>query len=246
MRTIYLLLALCLVVASAPAANAVAWFDSGGFEGYALGALDGQNGWVGGANGTGFAPNVVTAPHPTLGNQAVQLAVCDLQGDTSHMEIGITDPLAARYTIVTVSFDIYRTGVVQNLWWYWWDNGEPTYGLQWDMNQATLPHGWNPGAGSAPTVFNSYATLTMEWNFDTMKAYSWYNGALVDDGIPINGITALTGWTIYLAHDADTGTGADCVYIDNFVITAVPEPGSILALASGLIGLGGLAIRRRR
>ncbi|MGQ9455600.1 MAG: PEP-CTERM sorting domain-containing protein [Armatimonadota bacterium] len=79
-----------------------------------------------------------------------------------------------------------------------------------------------------------------------MKAYSWYNGVLVDNGIPITNITKLTGWTISLSRDAASGSVGDIAWIDNFAIDVqiIPEPGSIAALATGLIGLVGLARRR--
>lgn len=67
---------------------------------------------------------------------------------------------------------------------------------------------------------------------------------LVDDGIPIDGITQLTGWGIMLSHDAPTGTGADVVWIDNFSIHVVPEPASLAVLAGGVLALAG--VRRRR
>jgi hypothetical protein len=229
---------------------------------------------------------------PVIGDQAVRLQVGDVQGDTSFMDHAIGPVSAASGAVVTVSYDIFRNApesgkLAQNMWWWWWDAGEPTYGLQWDQyGGSTLPHGWNTGAGSAPTVYGAYANLTMVWDFSQMKAYSWYNGALVDNGIPITNITQLTGWTIKLGHEAATGTGGSVVWIDNFKIdvvgpaggynsngfeaptfgvgplagqdgwtggasgggaapAVVPEPGSLLALATGLVGLGGLALRRR-
>lgn len=231
----------CLGVMLALASPVLAaGYDSFGFEPplFALGPLNGQDGWSAGASGGGIPPMVVTSPDPVLGTQAVRLEVGDTQGDTSWMEHAFipADLLAAGYTNLVVSYDVYRVdpGPHQNLWWWLWDAGEPTYGLQWDLD-GTLPHGWNPGAGSAPTVFNRYATVKMEWDFITMKAYSWYDGNLVDNGIPITNITKLTGWTIYFGHDSATGTGADVAWVDNFQAVAIPEPAALALIAVGLV-----------
>lgn len=218
-----------------------AGYDSQGFEFFSLGALNGQDGWTAGQSGSGAAPAVVTAPHPVLGQQAVKLEVADVQGDTSWMEHGFVpaDLIAAGYTNLVVSYDIHRhDGPKQNMWWWLWDAGEPTYGLQWDIG-GTLPHGWNPGAGSATTVTGRYANVTMEWDLVTMKAYSWYDGSVVDNGIPITNLTSLTGWAIWLTHDAGNGSGGDVAYIDNFAAVATPEPASLL------LALLGTLLRRR-
>lgn len=251
MKCLHFVLALSLVLFAAGAACA-AGYNSGGFEPatFGTGALAGQDGWTGAGGGGGAAPEVVTIP--ALGTQSVKLAAPDVQGATSSMDHAIGKVLASSGAIVTVSYDIYRPSVaegqsVQNMWWWWWDAGEPTYGLQWDMGPTTAPHGWNPGAGSAATVLDRFANLTMVWNFTEKKAYSWYDGVLVDNGIPITNITELTGWTINLGHDAATGSGAAVAYIDNLSIDVqvIPEPGSLLALASGLLGFGGFLLRRR-
>ncbi|MDM8008530.1 MAG: PEP-CTERM sorting domain-containing protein [Phycisphaerae bacterium] len=227
---------------------AVDLYNSNGFEptAFATGALAGQDGWTGGGGGGGIAPTVVTAPDPVLGQQAVRLEVPDLQGASSSMDHAIP-AINLTGQVVTVSFDIYRQQDpwLSNLWWWWFDAGEPTYGLQWDAGVGnpgqTLPHGWNPGAGAAQTITGRYANVTMVWDFQQMKAFSWYDGAVVDNGIPITNIAALTGWTINLGHDEETGKGPEVVWIDNFVITAVPEPASL-----GLLALGGLLLVRRR
>ncbi|GMV97603.1 MAG: hypothetical protein AMXMBFR83_19600 [Phycisphaerae bacterium] len=228
-------------------ASAVTLYDAMGFESpaFSVGALDGQDGWTGGSLGGGVVPLVVTAPDPVLGQQAVRMEVGDAFEDTSLMDHDVILPSVAGQ-IVTVSFDIYRPApaggkLAQNLWWFWWDAGEPAAGLQWDIGE-TWPFGETPGAASAITVFDQYANLTLVWDFQQMKAFSWYNGALVDNGLLISGITELTGWALLLSHDGEAGTGGSIAFIDNLRITAVPEPASLVPAAAGALAL----IRRRR
>jgi len=243
-------LIVCVAVLSTAGVVVASPYDSQGFEPptFMPGLLNGQDGWNAGADAPGMDPLVVTAPDPVYGEQAVRLEVPDTQGATSWMEhaADLTSVIGSGGTVV-ISFDVYRQlnteGSVQNLWWWLWDAGTPTYGLQWDQGPSTLPYGWNPNAGSAATILGRYANVTMEYDFGTMTCSSWYDGALVDDHIPINPngddpITTITGFTIYLAHEAADGTGGDVAWIDNFSMT--PEPTSILLLA-----VGALAFRRR-
>ncbi|MGQ9455599.1 MAG: hypothetical protein ACUVRS_12550 [Armatimonadota bacterium] len=124
--------ATCLVVLSASVALA-GGYNAGGFESpvFSLGPLNGQDGWNAGSSGEGVAAWVVVSPEPVFGKQAIRLAVNGSQGSTSWMEHAIPEVTVNNLTIVTVSYDIYRLNpdTDQNLWW-WWDSGEPTYGLQ--------------------------------------------------------------------------------------------------------------------
>ncbi len=212
---------------------------------FTLGPLNGQNGWQGAKDLNGAEPMVVANPDQAASPQCVELLVTGNQGDWSEMTIMMGQNLLDKYTKVKVSFDIYRTGTSstdQNLWWWWVDAGTPTYGLQWDSG-GTLPHGWNPGANEATTVFGRWASLEMEWDFNAMNATSMYDGQVVDTAVPISDITSLTGWTIHFGHEAATSGTGDVAYIDNFSVQAVPEPATLWAVGAGLAAL--LAKRRR-
>ncbi|MFQ3676804.1 MAG: PEP-CTERM sorting domain-containing protein [Fimbriimonadaceae bacterium] len=231
----------CLASATLIAgAGAYTYFQD--FESMSLGDLDGQDGWVGSASG-GDAPQVVDY----LGNRVVKLATPDVSGTNSRMERPIDDLVALGCTKVAVTFDVLRrsldASLVQNLWWYWFDTGQPTYGLQWDQGNQTMPFGFNPGAGATATVFDRFVTLRQEWDLSAGLARSWYDGNPVDVDYPITDIAQLTGWAIELAHDAAGETGRAEAYIDNFGIEAVPEPTGLTALALGALALVG---RRRR
>jgi hypothetical protein len=160
------------------------------------------------------------------------------------MDMAFPDILGQGYTQVTVSFDIYRQtdDWISNLWWWWFDAGTPTYGLQWDEANGfpggTYPFGWD--GTSTPTILDRYVTLEMIWDFGDGVATGYYDGALVTT-VGISGIETLTGWAIQLGHDEGEGSGPDVAWIDNFVITAVPEPSTLALLGLGLFGL----VRRR-
>lgn len=237
------------LIAVAGTSQALTWdtiIDTG-FENYTLGGLDGQFGWTHDSGVGDPTPLVIdSSSGPTLGNQAVLLEVSNLAGSFCEMDYAYSDVVAQGYKHLYVSYDIYRLSdaTEQNLWWWLPDAGNPTYGLQWDQG-GTYPHGWNPGASSATTVFGRYAKIEMEWDLETGLAYSKYDGNVVDNGIPITDIVSLSGWSIDLSHDAGDSNEGDKAYIDNFKILAakpVPEPASLIALGTGLL----LAIRRRR
>jgi len=223
-------------------------YDSNGFEDppFVFGPLNGQDGWYGEGGGGGCEPCVVGAPNPVIDNQAVRLEVPDTGGAYSYMDMAFPDILAQGYTQVTVSYDIYRQtdNWISNLWWWWFDAGEPTYGLQWDEGGpgpgGTYPFGWSGAGPSVPTILDRWANLLMVWDFTTNVADGYYDGVYVGS-VNISGITTLTGWAIQLGHDEGTGSGPDVAWIDNFVITAIPEPGTLSLLGLGLLGL----LRRR-
>jgi hypothetical protein len=233
-----------LLLASPLSADII--YDSNGFEDppFVVGPLNGQDGWYAEGGGGGYEPVVVTHPDHVLGLQAIRLEVPDQEGAYSYMEMAFPDILAQGYDYVTVSFNIYRQSDewISNLWWWWFDDGTPTYGLQWDQGTPetsyAYPFGWD-GDGW-PVALGCYLTLEMVWDFDSGVATGYFCGNLVTT-VDISGIETLTGWAIQLGHDEGTGSGPDVAWIDNFFITAVPEPSTLALLSLALVGL----LRRR-
>lgn len=225
----------------APISSADTIHDSQGFEApaYSTGPLNGQNGWIGAGVGGGIEPMVVTSPDPVIDSQAVRLEIPDIQGAASNLDLPIADLLAAGYDYITVSFDIYRQtdAWLSNLWWWWYDVGTPTYGIQWDQPPPfgeTYPFGWD-GTGT-PTVLDNWAKVEMTWDFDSGLAMGYYDGQLVTT-VNISGISSLTGWAFSLAHDEGTGSGPEVAWLDNFEIFATTGPTLLIdpdPLQSGL------------
>lgn len=219
-------------------------YDSGGFETFTSGSsLHGQDGWsTAGTTHLSTEP-VVTSLGPT---QVVRLTVGDEQNMVSAAHRSFGDILAMGYNRVTVSYDVFRVADAwqSNLWWWWDDTGTPTYGLQWDSGSPstsqTMPFGFS--SSGVPVTFNTWENITMTWDFTTMMATSVIAGN-PGPSIAISGITSLSGWQFWLAHDEASGTGDEVAYLDNFRVTAVPEPSTVAAVA---IGLAGLIVRRRR
>ena len=221
-------LAAGLALAAGAAAQTQTIFDTQGFEGYALGALDGQQGWqaLQDAGMMGSPPMVVdaSAGNHVVGTRAVRLEIPDIQGAQSGLQIPLPDLLAQGYRRVTVDYDVYRETSLwtSNLWWYWFDPGDPTYGLMWDVGQGAYAEVWALGFQSAPphppVVFDAYRTVSQTWDFTTGQATASYNGVNMTP-YTIASIASLTGWAIYVGHDEATGSGPEVVWIDNFRIT---------------------------
>ncbi|MCE5198401.1 MAG: PEP-CTERM sorting domain-containing protein [Armatimonadota bacterium] len=138
----------------------------------------------------------------------------------------------------------------------------------WSTVIYTSPYPWcNPVVGTPgqkyEVSFWAYGTGTL--NFQSV---SWYT--LDNQNVICNGNEILDGssdtlqnynltnqWTKYSAtFTAKAGTQVESLsfrilnvgtyYLDNVTMTAVPEPGSMLAMLSGFAGLVGFGIRRRK
>jgi len=239
------------MLVAANSGSAYVLYDSNGFESptFVPGSLDGQDGWVAGTGiQGGMMPTVVTAPDPVVGEQAVRLEVPDTLDSASTIMHGFP-AFSVSQRVLTVRFDIYRqeeSGAASAIW-FLSEYFQPYFGMQADQDGAgnvTLPFGfgWRPEAGSAPTVMGRYANVTLVWDFGVMKAFSWYDGGLVDDGFPIRTNTNYQqAWYLDLYQDGPTGRGPEAVWIDNFSIELVPEPATL-----ALMGLGGLILVSRR
>jgi len=105
-----------------------------------------------------------------------------------------------------------------------------TGGAWFNLNAAGAPsrsRGWhkftfsiNPTANTADIYVDGILGRTWAANW-----VGWVDSAIVGSGVTSNG------------RDA---------YFDDIRIGTVPEPGSMLAMATGLVGLAGFGIRRRR
>ena len=97
----------------------------------------------------------------------------------------------------------------------------------------TFVQGWN----------DLKAVIDMSTN---TTQYFLNNVSLGSVGFEAGALDELKTVTIYKGMDSRANAnGAPDAILDNFTVTAVPEPGSIVAMCSGLIGMVGFARRRR-
>lgn len=169
---------------------------------------------------------------------------------------------------LNIEFDLYRThnGIHQ-----WVNYGDQDAGglnmWPWIANPGNVCQG-NGGGESIFDVLPDNAWVHVAMNYDyttktfvttlshttpgTMGGVPTYGGTYTGsfDG-DVSGTFFFGGQAV--AGEMLEGRGMEpqydnATYIDNFsmTVTPVPEPGSILALGSSLVGLAGFAIRRRK
>ncbi len=256
MRRLALSAAGILALTLCASAQTVTILDTGGFEGYALGPIVGQNGWVDGAGfGQPLNPALIGVGPGTYGHA---LEFNNVGGATApHTESPVQVSFAnltGTYRYVTATFDFYRdgNGLYNNLWW-WPVGNNPWSGLQWD--NAASP---TPGAQILPVRFASsgpspsilmpqsqwvHVALTFDLTLGRETAY--VNGALVTSDFNI-GTGEFSGWFFDDTNTIDPARSPNGVgqqaWVDNLLIVAtVPEPSAV-----ALLGLGFCLLLRAR
>lgn len=274
MKILSLVLAV-LSVCCATANASTVLYDAKGFEskyGYSLGNLGGQQGWTVMTMGSAHA-TIVNDLEPVIGKQAVRLDAPSCQVNPEDSQQIINDNVTISHDLscgntaldwVTVEVSIWTASGART---YQTSNGavethnntyfnELTWGSSEGSNiigsQETDGNTYPCGAASTATTVGEYSNIRVSYDFVNHIKSSWYNGVLLDSNVAFS--TADNTWSDILftyqhanPADPDFALGQP-VYIDNLVITGetVPEPSAILALLTGVIGIGGFAVRRRK
>ena len=137
-------------------------------------------------------------------------------------------------------------------------------GLQIDRGRATFVNGTNNVGTAGSWAFSEWTTarVTISGSANTANLYVWEDGWTNIASTSMGGSGNSYGPPINWALGSHSGSGTTlCNFeMDYFRVYSgssnvadefdlkppVPEPSSVLALASGLIGMAGFAIRRRR
>lgn len=165
--------------------------------------------------------------------------------DTAKGEPGTINAPGPNLTFATVATQIPGASKVGIL-----DFKAPITGTEtrsWDIHIYTMSNG-------GPTMDSILLTLTPGtgtgapvYTFGS-SAYTYtFSGSMVDGGTKTYSSTVAmpTSFTFTVANPKDSFATADILTL-TVAPSAIPEPGSMLALGSGLIGLVGFGIRRRK
>ena len=208
-------------------------------EGYALGNIVGQNGWLTDGGGTA---GTVSTDRAYTGTRSLKV-------DTA--------PLLSAWYFPLVSYDgnTAANKTVRFNWAMYITQGSNS--TRWGMDiydtavaritslDAVLTGGsyvmnyWNGTAyvaSSTTIATNAWNTFQIDVNFATSTATFYVNNTVLASGISVSGSKLLS--------DADLRVGGanfDLGYFDDYKVEAIPTPGAI-----ALLGLGGLVAGRRR
>jgi len=222
-----------LVLAAVSPLMAADLYNSGGFEGYSLGDLPGQDGWVDDTTSPDYG-KVQVVNDPT-GSGMGQMIALDPPG-TAGGWLGAYRPVSpSTLPIVTIEWDQYRTGITDNLWVAdaiafdgWW-------AMQWDQNFQASSYYFEFGVPVSANVWQH-----VKYTIDTALGTATVDIAGVGSFTSSQPDTVINGIDLEL-EPSESGGADGPMYIDNLSMSQLPEPASLMLLA-----LGGLLLVRRR
>ena len=198
--------------------DAINVWNVAGFEGYSLGALPGQNGWVEDTTDPNDYGTVDVIDDPTGAGMG---KVIDLTADdpivSGWLGAGY-EGLSVTADIVVIEFDQYRTGLEDNFYIAdaiafdgWW-------AMEWDSSQTVSSYYFDFGAA---LVANQWQHVM--WVLDTVNDTAT---VIVDGGVPYSGETAMpddvVNGIVFEFTPTEAGGVGESLYIDNVEIGTAP------------------------
>jgi hypothetical protein len=222
-----------LVLAVVSPLMAADLYNSGGFEGYSLGDLPGQDGWVDDTTSPDYGKvQVVTDP---TGSGMGQMIALDPPGTAGGWLGAARAAGPSTLPIVTIEWDQYRTGTTDNLWVAdkvafdgWW-------AMQWDSNSQASSYFFEFGVPVSTNIWQH-----VRYTIDTVAGTAMVEITGVGSWSSAQPDKAIDG-IVFELEPTEAGGADGPMYIDNLSMSQLPEPASLMLLA-----LGGLLLVRRR
>jgi hypothetical protein len=171
------------------------------------------------AIGASSSPSTSAAPNPV--NTAANLAATSGGSYYGTQRLDSDNPAPYNYTVAMAVGTLYPTG--KTVW----------------------VSAWSPSSylGATGRALPTNYIVTVKKGEDVLA--TWDYDDLYRAADPGTTAIGMVGFRYTFDENNDSWAGVD---MDLFSITVepVPEPGSMLALASGLVGMAGFALRRRR
>lgn len=113
--------------------------------------------------------------------------------------------------------------------------------MLWTTNDPNENHGNRADVGNPADI----AFKKDSWGMNPPTTWDWEPITLSPHPNGNGGVVVSQGYVV-VALKLGGFSPPEWVSWDNLCLTCIPEPGSILALGTGLVGLAGLALRRRK